>query len=233
MRIKLFVMLLFVFLLSGCTVDYNIVVNDDLSISETISWGITDVDITEDTPIYRESIEEIYDEWYYNLEAYEYNVENFAGYQKTFIENGNEKGMDLERDYINISTYYDNSSVKIFAHYVDLKETHNKLIFDMYLDKEFFNSDILFSSATSVNINIQSKLDAISNNADEVDNENNIYTLHINSSLNDLSVNIVFDKNTHTIFSNKNLKVIFYVIIGIIIILGLYFLIIKRKNNKI
>ena len=227
-KILIFIYLL---LLTGCTVNYNIDISDN-KIKESSNYYYENrmYDSNDHNAIFLETFED-----FDNLsDIYLAFNENFEDkyYKKEMIHDSNGDGINLKYTY-DFNNYGNSFLFNIFddSNYVnndgqiviDVEEIN---LYDLY---DYFT--LLDENVSSLNINIKTNFKVLENNADSV--KGNTYTWNINAdSSNDKSLYIKIQK-----VDSKNEKInytIIFVIITIllIIVIALVFYILKKKKEN-
>ncbi len=225
-KIKIIISLISIFLITGCTANYNITINSDLSISDN-SFGNVGNSIYKDpslsleertTNVIRENIETV------NKLGYNYAVLNEG---QTIQFSNNFKSLD---DYKEKNKYVYQQWFK----QLDIKEEEKVLIIsatDFYPYNEQDPDKIIIDN---LNINIKTPFKVLESNADSINKNDYIYTWKINSKTKDKSIFLKID-TSYNMKKEKNKKILF-LIGGLVCILGaivLYFIYHYKNVNKI
>ncbi|MFA5602568.1 MAG: hypothetical protein WDA21_02390 [Bacilli bacterium] len=217
-KIKIICICIFPLLLSGCNVDYSINISEDGTIFESTNWLLNFSELNDDVSkyLYQKEAEILYNEWIFNLDYYDYDINQFNKYEKEYINNEDQVGMNINNRYDNLDEYKKISSINFFADVLKTRTTSNKFIIDISLDNTLFPSDFIFITPEKINVTITAPFDVIETNAQSIDENTNTYKWTIDPNGKETQVRIVFDKNTGTVFANKN-KTILGIIIGIVL----------------
>ena len=225
-------LLLIAMLLSGCTVKYNLIIYDDLSVDEEI-YGLEDNDFYD--LYYRDTKKDVVNylfnakndllvKYQYEREYYHDNETNLAGAK-------------LVRSYENLADYI-NSTISYKHYFEKLKFEENDNIVKIYSDSNFipyYYDDPEYFAIDSSDINIRMPFKVVNSNADScnIDSGLSVCKWHFNMDMSDKSIYIEFDKTV----SSKNVSIKNYIIIGLIVlgiiifIYFVFFLRIKTRNN--
>lgn len=212
MKFKRFMLLILILLFSGCSVDYNVDFNENLSVSEKVNIMIPDsdenysraVDLFELNNIPKEDykvtrvfdeIKIVYNKKYKNIEDY---ILNSVLYKQAFSEILIDK--DQDKTSLKTSANFSNNNLSI--------NKDNDLNFD-YLKVSF-----------------DSKLPVISSTADK--KEKNKYIWEYNGDSKEKNINITF-KNRASIVTFRSILVSVLIIVSSILI---YLMIRKRLKDS-
>lgn len=227
---KTLIFVVIVLLLTGCSVNGNLSISKDGSISENINIIETKAFLSE----YGIS-EHDYIEGYKNM--YASNLHNYS-----YSDNSDKNNMkyDLNNEYKNICDYFNKSdSIKIFFSDITCDENEDRFI--VHAKTNYFKcaGECLEPPVVDdVSLKINSSLKVLDENANE--KEGSTYTWNFSDGSNDV-FSLTLQKNQKDIIRNKinnvtsNKKVIVLSILGAIGILALVVLILmnKYKKNKI
>ncbi len=220
---KKFIFILFSFLLvTGCTAHYELKINDDLSVEESIT-GLED--------------DEFYNQYYNSKKE---RVADFvmATQMEYLTNNGFEiekhyqdllYGATVSKKYNTLEEFYD-TSIAYKQFYKTFNLTNKNGIVDISLDDKLNRNsqDPTRYVIDEGSISIVLPFKVLEHNADEVNSDKNIYIWYINSS-NDKTIHIKFDSTK----KNNNLNYIFILVIGLAVIVTLVSIVIVRiYNNK-
>jgi hypothetical protein len=211
---KIIILILTIFLLSGCSVEYNLEINND-NIRENIEIGKFDASEIEDfeylTP---------------------YAILNDES-QKFYVFDYSNKILNLSYDY-NIQNY---EMSEAFNQCYDMSNfSYDEKYYYILTSNEFKCLSYMGYTTDEVKINIKSRYKVVESNADYVDN--GVYTWIINEGNKDNKpINITIDYNETIYKGNKlsSFSVMLLVIVSLLIvgmIVGIIFLC-GKKNNKI
>ena len=237
-RKKIFI-LLFAFFLTGCSIDYNVLVDEKKRVEESITMFVSNEDIKQ----YNNSVE-----GYLTSKIYEYkNKDIYKPYQFARKIGKENSYVILTRKFKSLKEYSESPNLKNLFEFVIVEEddsgTSLKTTGKYY--KENIYSDYVDTVALIENITIKYKFynNIIESNADEFDEKNNIliWTIDINDNEKHLYFKIGNDKRYDIIMLDKLYKNVDKIIIvistigvvGIISLIYLYFYKISKKNNEI
>lgn len=229
---KKIILLMFLFLLSGCTVNYELTVSEDLSVTENFSI--------------------LNDASYYDM------LGDVNSVYKQVVDLGMKETNYVTYEYVNQNDLYGG---KVNYHYnslIDFKErakSYKKLYDDIEVNKNGSIITInsignlkLAPAISSTNENIDQLLikdfyfsiklpfKVVSSNADRVDNQNNTYYWDIDNNVTgEKSFQIQFDTSKRFVSFKTIISQIDYTFVFIIVIILIGLLVysnIKKKNEK-
>lgn len=216
MKKKMLIMILSVLLLTGCTVNYNLEVENN-SLKEVISGTVTKEEAENDVNSTAPSI--------VNELIYSENVPIAVGtntYNRELNENGNNINYKFSYDY-DMSNFANSSLINTCFENREIVD-----LGDYYSIK--LSGDFRCLYANNININVTSNLKVISNNAKKV--KNNTYSWTIDKTA--VDIEFVVDKNTpYTKSSNSGgstLRIVSFIVL--IILSGITYLLYKKRNNN-
>lgn len=229
-KIKLLLIFGLTFILSGCTVDYNVTINNDLSMSEEAIVKIEE-SFFDDYMFYTkaETYNAVMSRNLSFLNELNYDYKHSDDYLTTTFNNNYNK----LTDYINNNTIYQ-------QFFENLEYTDENNIITIKSSGEFYqytedNAEKFLIE--DIDINVKIPFDVISSNADRVDSVNDIYTWTITKDDMDKEFFLEIDYSD-VAFQLKYGEYIPLVIIGVILLIGISFVYVKvqmskRKNNTI
>lgn len=228
--IKVIICLLFTFLLFGCSATYNLDIDKELKINEKLNLSLSS-----DTDYSKLS------EFNSNLPV-DINVDD--------VEAFNSKKNDIE--YFDIKKSLDSNLISFNYDYLDYNNLDSDRIINTCYDyfslinkndnddyklilstNKKFNCFDLYDNLDDVTVNITTKKEVYSNNADSVNG--NTYTWYINKDTkDDASIQMVI--NSEVIdegipFWEENL--LFIIVCIVLIFSGIVYLFIKRRSDKV
>ncbi len=220
---KIVILIIALFLVTGCSVKYNVVINEDLSINEEAKISGT---------------EELFKTYYKTtkkhvlegfLDLYKNSLEE-ANYQYELVE-GKDPYVVINKKYDNVEDYINNS--KLFNDYFDeiklTEDGNNKKIETIGFHPNDIDNPDRFD-VKKLDITITCPYEVKNNNAKYVDKETNTYYYELteksNKILLEYDISNKFNPNSDLI---KTLTMIF---IGVIIT-WIIIAIITKKNKKI
>lgn len=224
-----FLFLLLLFLLTGCTVNYNLEISEDLSLSENVEAIENTITMQTNTNLVGE-------------DAVNYLYEMFAPSDLEFTsskDDNNTTGIS-NRTFSSFKEYKETFSTDVFNE-VNIKKENNIYTFTANQSNKLDDSGSESLIYDEININLTIPFKVTQNNADEVNG--NVYTWNIRKNQSLKNIIVSFDKNTPITSSSIVIgdKVFNYKLIVSLIILGLFiiflfiiFIISKnRKNNSV
>lgn len=213
---KKIIILLSILLLTGCTVNYNLEI-DDNTLKEKITGTVIKEESKQDSKA--TDISTIYS--IINEEQKPiYNKEEL--YQKTLKDNGNNIDYTFSynytmKDFVNstiINTCFENHEIEELDNYYSIRLSGN--FYCLYSKK--------------VNISVTSNLEVASNNADKIKDNTYIWTIDKNNT----DIELVVDKNTpYTKPIKRGISSTFRIVCFIVlVVLSLVVYILYRKKNS-
>lgn len=215
-----------IFLLCGCSVDYDIKINKDLSVDESFTV------VEEKEKIREKSYANTYEEL---LQSVKSNTGiDSSKYLINSYKNSSQLGAKVSRTYPSIQNYvntvkdYDLFTTKTtYKKNGSVSTLTSKVI---YKANEEFVAIAYFIDAK---INIKVPFVVIENNADYVDEKNNIYSWDLKNYTNSTKpedIMLVFD--TDKKISSISDFLTYFIIVGVILIMFVFGFIIYKKANK-
>ena len=226
-QIRLIIILIFVFVLTGCKAIYNIDILND-KIVQTTNFYAEDSDLdyySDDINSPPSSFEELIDSYYIkDYRPFIYNFNNSSNYKKKKINDSNGQGIQLK--YVYNYDNFKNSSLFDSTYesgpYINDK---NFIIIDFdNLYESFFPDDV--TNFNKLTVNIKTKLKVLENNADSV--KGNVYTWNINRK-NAGKKRIYIKIRKRIVY--KNYYTVSFVFFFLIIIISLFVIVVKKKNK--
>lgn len=208
-KMKIIVLVFVVILLTGCTGNYNININNDLSVDENAELYVKTKNINDLNSLLSENI-------------------NKKDYSLEIVSNGTTK-VKYYKKYSSIEEYI--SSSILYNELFDLKKylKNKKSIYfvaSSLLDNNEGESTSNNPIINNVKVTITSTYDMIESNADEIDGNKYIW----NISNKDISKNILF-KFSLTKGSNNILRLLFIILLLIsLVMLVVFYDKFKKKN---
>lgn len=233
-KIKILCMIFCSLLLSGCNVDYKLDIAKDGSITEDINWQVDLTTIGDDfsKDYYNRTSESIYNSWLINLEDYGMKINAFKKYNNTYVDETDKKGILLNAKYDNLKEYAKSSNVGLFVKINELRETTNRLIYDVTFNNQTLYADYIFTVPEMINITITCPYDVIETNAKVIEKNIHTYKWVINPNDKTTDIKIVFDKKTGTIFASKYRLIVGIIAITILLLVSIIVISnYKRYNN--
>lgn len=225
-NMKKYALLLFsLFLLTGCTVKYNLTIKDDLTIEETID--------TKETEAY---FEENY-EFYERKEAIDGIWENMAsdyvskGY--TYTQNYDNTGIKIKNSYASFEDFI--SKTTIYKQYFDktnYEENNGVISIETEGFYPYVEQDPERFAIETIEINIKIPFKVKTHNADKV--FKNIYTWKIDKETKEKTIKIKYDtKQEYNNTKNIDYFVLFGIIIFVIVVALFIYGKVKLTDNSI
>lgn len=231
---KKIVLVLLILLLTGCSIEYNLKINKDLTVEERIEA----VEENDFFKLYEytnkiDVINFIFEPYLEEIDAYSYNYD--------IISNDEFGGMFIKRKYSSLQDYINNvDSIYYLFENVDYSEYNN--IVTLKTTGKFYNynlDDPERPAIENAKIIIEPIFEVIESNADEVV-KNSRYIWIINKNTLEKNITISFDKTKRidVINISDKIKIDYTLLIIIVILLGFVILGLKlinqdKKNNKI
>ena len=221
------VILLLLLICTGCKAEYNLIINDDLTVDEEV---IALEDSSFFDQYYKSTVSRVIDlVMAKNKEYLDYN-----GYNVDKII-ANESGAKITKKHKSIDEFYD---VSMF--YTQLLPSFeykaDKNIITFNAEGAIYNDGNLVEKYKigEATINIKVPFKVVNNNADKYDKKNNIYSWYINSNTEYKNVHIEFDISRKIKdYSSITLYSIVTIIIILVILFVAYFIRNKNKSNEI
>lgn len=225
-KLRFVFILIIIMITSGCSVDYNLNINEDNSISESL--------IAKENKNRIESLTRLKDEQAlsYMINMYKRNIDN-----EKFITNIDDDlaTVTATSTYNDINEYKDVFKSDLFDLHIEKENNKVKLI---AYQKELLSND---SSSTlmydEVNINIYVPYKVLENNADSI--SNNTYTWNISKDSDIKVIELIYDEgslkdNLNIKINNKtyNINYTLIAVSGIILTVLIIVLIVFVKNKK-
>lgn len=223
--IKLSVLVIVLFLLSGCNVSYNLTFDEYMNVNETII-GTEYNSVMNNKNISVDYIVNTLDQ-----------IGELLQYTKQPINGTLTSGVNITQDFVNIDDYLSKSYLR------------SKVFNSININRK---SDTIIIKATTRNtkqttpdgtmaingVNIKIPYQVINHNADTVDEQNNIYTWQLDDKpIRDINITYAAVANYQgnnnflsNILSNKGVYVVI-VILAIAIIIGMWLIVQNKKNN--
>ena len=224
-KIKFILSLCLIFMLSGCSVEYNLVINNDYSVEEDI--------ITYETSEYYRMFDSSKEEL---VNSFIRENEDAKKYDYEIYEDDDNYGANLSLKYKNILDYYENNN-NFNEHFNKLDISKDGTIVEIhaydlknlspFYQREYYIEDVV--------INIKLPKKALYSNADKIDEKEHIYTWYISASQTDADINIKYEENdlVKAFYSNYTIIIIVAIISTIVISIIIKLIITSKKNNEI
>ena len=244
-KIKYLLLVLFLFLLSGCTVDYKLVINENtldevVTFSESIS-NINDITNFDDFTSYNDAIDELNKNPQHvlnnaNINPYDLNqiVDGVSYYDKEILNDNLNYGIIGKYNY-KFNEYSDSRLLLTCYAKVAFLESDT---YTLSTSPKFLCFDKYFNlDEVNVTITVDNKYTVISSNADSVTDNIYIWNITRNNSNNKSIVLELAKAKKDNNYKGQNIIVILFIVTSLICLLGIIlYIIIKSKNiskNKI
>lgn len=216
-KIKMFFLVTIVFLLSGCSFEYNINIDDNI--------------ITEDNVIYlkNSNFNNIEDSVNKIVNKYSGPTNSLGMYSSSIVERDNYFGMSYKKDYSFSDYNYSVSFSSCYDSYKLVDEGDTLTIATSNVFKCFDKYDEL----EDVTINLTTNYSVEESNADFVDG--NKYTWYITkNNANQKSISIVVNISDSGITEKKSFNFnAFFLVLSVSLLVGIIILFIYLRNRKI
>lgn len=238
-KLKLFVLLILCLFFTGCTVDYNIVIDNNKNVKESIWFNFKEEDLREiENKNVKEFLNSSIDSYkdMRELNGYKFFSNDFLG--KVYIR--------LEKEYSGIENYQYSPFLRYTFLDVVVVENNNGISFTANgtnVGERLFNDELdVHGSPTISEYSFVVKLynNVIDHNADNYNEKDNVLEWRFTSDVTDKDVyfkignDVRYDVMIMDMIA-RNLSTIIVIgsIVGILLIASLYFVIIYRRNNAI
>lgn len=213
-KFKFIAILLFVLLLSGCSGTYNLKINEDLTINESVDLTIDVSDGTYDS----------------TLKLFEDNKIDESKYK--IVTSDDEINIKYNEDYDSIEDYILNS--KLYKNFFDtIYYTNDRrkitLSTNGYFKLQNNKSNYIVNDydVSLIQINIETPYKVVENNAELVNKK--IYSWSLNKNTTSKNIDIVLDINNK---SNSYVQIIVLSLIGLIVLSSLIFILLRLKKGQ-
>lgn len=227
---KICLLIIFMMLLSGCTVNYNLVYESDIFSEnlEIIEFNNNNKDFSSQINNYYNNINLLVD---YKLQTGDMSEEEilkeYDAYDKLLINRDNSYGLRLEYIY-NKETKLINSSL-VYSLFNNIEVTDNSIFVSQ--GKNIFKN---YDNLEEIVVTFKTDKKVLETNSDEV--KDNIYYWYINKfNYDKKTIKINFDKDIVEEEYNKNINTISkygLVLFAFILIFGLVFILFKFVNSN-
>lgn len=222
-KIKILIAVLFISFLSGCTVNYNIVINEDLSIEENASIEETQSYFEENYTYYNSS--EIVDSLW-NLYIEDYKEANY-----TYTQNSKQTGVYAKAQYKNFEEYKSKTTIyhQLFEN-VDYNVEGNIVTLRAIGYYPYNDQDPNRFAIDKATITIRIPFKVIETNADKISSDT--YVWNVDKYDNEKEIIVKFDLSK-VLNKKENKDIYYFIVFGIIVtIIGIVlFVTYKIKNN--
>ncbi len=222
-KIILFLVLI---IFTGCSVEYNLIINKDLVVEEQIKATETNAffnmyKFSDKSEVIGFIFEPYFEETDKSLYVYE------------MIDNNEMGGVLISRTFLSIQDYKDNTDAAKYLFEKINYDEHGKIITLKASNFYLYNEDDPERPAiNNAKITINSIFKVVEHNADEV--KNNDYIWNTNKNTEEKEIIISFDKTKQNNFININeeIKISYSVILIIILGIGIVIFVIFIKNKE-
>lgn len=219
---KIFLIILILTLCFGCTANYNLKINEDLTVEENITGLEND---------------EFYNRYYHSTKSHVVDFvmatkEDYLKQQNYNMKETSKEnlyGATVSKTYSSIEDYYNNS--KAYLQYYDSWNIENKsgIITISLKDKLSKNGNSLDRyMVDDGTVSITLPFEVIDNNADKYNRKNNTYTWNVDSS-NDKEIFIQFDSKK---LLSEKFNFIYPIVFIVIAFVALFLILFFVKKNK-
>ncbi len=165
-------------MLTGCSVNYNLVITNDETIKENFTINV-DNEIIYDSGMEIDEFLDYYSHLYQQNEGYEnFKIETKEGkFISSFIVKNDYKSLNDYIESFSFKYMFNDAYIERIGNYISFKTSTN-------LKLEEMNNNIEISDFACDNFKISIKFynEVVNNNADEIDEKNNIYTWNVNKN---------------------------------------------------
>lgn len=224
MKKKLILIMILMIFLSGCTVKYNLKIDEDGKVTE-MAAPMQDSEFFEEYE--NSSVGRVIG---FLIEPYK-DVLNENNYENKIVALSNYGGADIKKEFSSAEDYAKNTIlVSQFSDKLDYSIDGSIITLSTKgrLSDSEQNQDIIPIDSADITITLPFKV--IENNADEV--VNNKYTWHLKSG-EEREIKIKYDKNKIAKDVNFGIIILVIVLIAIVVFIGYYVYNIKSKNEEI
>ena len=231
---RLILLILLGFLLTGCTVDYNIVIKSDNSISENINInGQTFSNNEEFSEIKQEIINQLSD----NLNKYNYEYTINKNNNQVLVEINKESNF---KELLNNSLYnevFEDYELFVNKGIQSFRNAGSNYLAELFVVKNYEEDLKVSKKIDTLNINIKFENIVTSTNADKYDEKTNTYTWVFKEE--DINKTIKFSYDTsqkfkeNNMFEFKNIIIIIVIVLIVLIILISSFIFMYQKKDRI
>ena len=235
MKKRILIMIMILLLTTGCTCEYNLIIDGNTYKEEIILIGET-----------QEEISEFQNNWKIPIDKDEYN--KIAGFDGQYDTDGNVYKYNLSGNKLDFNYNFNRSQ---FANSTAVSNCYDKLTVSNYNNTTIISTSSKnncfnkYLELTNIKVKIKVDREVISNNADNISGNTYIWNI-TKENASDKSINLVLSNGANeedkpsSSSSNTNIKkndytlYIFLIILVIIVYLGYkWFMKFKDKNNNI
>lgn len=234
---RIFVLLVSILLLTGCSIKYDLLITDKEEVKEKFT-----ITVDNETAIKKSNSVDEYLDYYSNIytanKGYgQFSIKTKKGKEfSSFIVTNTYSDLNKYVDSYSFISMFNDASIERVGNYVTFTTTENEYLkiikSDEYLDEEFYYKDL------KINIKFYNKV--VSHNADFVDEANNVYTWDITKPNPKEYITFKFsnEKRYDVIIKDWIMTNILPIsIIGtllvIVVCFGIYVVIVRKNNDRI
>ena len=222
---KVIFVVIFMFLLSGCDVTYNLKINKNLSVTEKI------------VALEEEEFNDLAHDYLLDRISVAFSSRYDEFYDYSAISKNTKTGNKLIRSYNSLNEYKDQSNV--FLDLIDnysITETLNIINLNIVLSDDIYNTDDMAYTIIpeNININIELPFKVTNTNADTQDG--NTYSWKIDKNNRNANIMLSFDKNrlsNNVYIWNIGISYVILIAAGIILIVSVIAFVIYKKIRGI
>ena len=224
-KCKILLLIIFAFVLTGCSVDYNVeIYKNDVKVNGTLLEENSD-----------RWYEKVYDITYQEMVDLKTTGDEYSpvidGLYK--IDEEGKLGLGLKNKYKLDKSYISSPGISSCYKYFRVMEEDNKIILSSSLENLCFDE---YKNLDNITINLKTNHKVVSSNADTVNGYH--YTWNISrENKDDAAIQITLEKDKYIFnYENEFVKKIFYILIIVGIILGvgsITYIHFKKKNNNL
>lgn len=227
MKKKIFILFIIVMLSTGCSVNYNIIVDKNFNITEKmdIVEKNSSFDIQYDNP--KAGVEDIFQ----NIDkSLKYKIDDYKINRGINSINFNIKNNYSDETEYNNSIILKNLNGKVEI-YKNTDSNKNTSVFQVMINYDFF--DLINTNKYSnigiddMNVNITFPYKVVSSNADFV--KENVYTWNIKKNIKSRSFYIEYNENE---LQKKGINIVWIIVILVLIVLVFLIIILFAKKKK-
>ncbi len=236
---KKILLVLLVLLVTGCSGKYDLTITDKKKVEEKFVLSIHNEDILNSNY----TIDEYLDHYSYIYSS----SNNFKKYNIKTKKSNPDSYFIVKRSYKNLQDYINSNTFKSMYSSAEIEDTGKYISFTTSRNDYLYNlkNDMLLSNENkyeSFEINIKFYNEVVDNNADKVDEKNNIYTWYVDETRSAEQSFIYFKlgpkvkyfvKFKDYILNNLAAIIVVVSIIGLVGISILYIVYKSKKNNEI
>lgn len=222
---KIIILIIFILFITGCKVEYNLVIKDNFNVSETVSMTGTD---------------DFFALFYKSDKLNVVNMFLDEGRKEDLLKNGYQyEIVEKERPYVIATKDYNNlndfkeQTIFLEQYFDDIELVEENDIISLKTNqfKPIFDDSLERYVIKTTKVNITCPFEVIDNNATEYDKKTNTYSWYINDDTTSFSLLLSYD--TNKIYEIPKDNDLIMVIVSVIFIIGLMITAyILNKKNK-